>query len=93
MCSSNSRTCFSCAQRNLQPPQVEASSASIAVRKDGRKGMQTGLQDAGNLGWQLAAQIPPTVPGQRDNRPSAPAFWLGPGKRMGHHDFYSDSME
>src|SRR5258707_14937161 len=24
-----------CAQRNLQPPQVEASSGSIAVRKDG----------------------------------------------------------
>src|SRR2546427_1319424 len=35
MYSSNSRTYFSCAQRNLQPPQVEASSGSIAVRKDG----------------------------------------------------------
>jgi hypothetical protein len=28
MYSSNSRTYFRCAQRNLQPPQVEASSAS-----------------------------------------------------------------
>ena len=28
------RKCSSCAQRNLQPPQVEASSGSIAVRKD-----------------------------------------------------------
>src|SRR3989454_8379755 len=35
MYSSNSRTYFSCAQRNLQPPQVEASSGSIAGRKDG----------------------------------------------------------
>jgi hypothetical protein len=34
MYSSNSRTYFSCAQRNLHPPQVEASSGSIAVRKD-----------------------------------------------------------
>src|SRR5258708_17773737 len=34
--SSNSRTYFSCAQRNPQPPQVEASSGSIAVRKDGQ---------------------------------------------------------
>src|SRR4030081_3839947 len=35
MCSSNSRTYFSYAQRNLQPSQVGASSGSIAVRKDG----------------------------------------------------------
>src|SRR6266852_3611387 len=35
MYGSNSRTYFSCAQRNLHPPQVEASSGSIAVRKDG----------------------------------------------------------
>src|SRR3989440_8886835 len=35
MYSSNSRTYFSCAQRNLHPPQVEASSGSIAVRTDG----------------------------------------------------------
>ena len=33
MCSSNSRTYFSCARRNLQPVQVEASSVSIAVGK------------------------------------------------------------
>jgi hypothetical protein len=24
---------------------------------------------------------------------SVPALWLGSGKRMGHQDFYSDSME
>jgi len=36
MFTSNSRTYFSCAQRNLQPPQVDASSGSISVRKDGR---------------------------------------------------------
>jgi hypothetical protein len=24
---------------------------------------------------------------------SVPAWWLGSGKRMGHQDFYSDSME
>src|ERR1700730_5166940 len=35
MYTSNSRSYFSCAQRNLNPPQVEASSGSIAVRKDG----------------------------------------------------------
>ncbi len=35
LASSNSRAYFSCAQRNPQPPQVEASSGSIAVRKDG----------------------------------------------------------
>jgi hypothetical protein len=32
MYSSNSRTYFSCAQRNLQPAQVDASSGSIAVQ-------------------------------------------------------------
>jgi hypothetical protein len=31
--SSNSRTYFSCAQRHLQPPQVEASSGSIAKNR------------------------------------------------------------
>src|SRR5258707_5366466 len=35
MYSSNFRTYFSCAQRNLHPPQVEASSGSIAVREGG----------------------------------------------------------
>src|SRR5260370_38530721 len=35
MYTSNSRAYFSCAQRNLVPPGVEASSGSIAVRKDG----------------------------------------------------------
>src|SRR5882757_4950523 len=35
MYSSNSRTYFSCAQPNLQPPQVEASSGSIAVQDGG----------------------------------------------------------
>src|SRR5260370_13694094 len=35
MYSSNSRIYFRCAQRNLQPPQVEASSGSIAVRTVG----------------------------------------------------------
>src|SRR5437660_4624382 len=35
MYSSNSRTYFSCAQHKLYPPQVEASSGSLAVRKDG----------------------------------------------------------
>ena len=35
----------------------------------------------------------PTVPGHGDNRPSARASWLGPGKRVRQHDFYSDSME
>jgi hypothetical protein len=34
MYSSNSRPYFNCAQRNLQPPPVEASSRLIAVRKD-----------------------------------------------------------
>ena len=29
----------------------------------GGKGMQTGLQDAGNLGWKLAAQIYGWAPG------------------------------
>src|SRR5437870_9333396 len=35
MYSSNSGAYFTCAQRNLHPPQVETSSGSIAVRKDG----------------------------------------------------------
>src|ERR1700694_3194926 len=47
MYSSNSRTYFSCAQRNLHPPQVEASSCSIAVRKDGGEGT-CGLNDDWN---------------------------------------------
>jgi hypothetical protein len=34
MYGSNSRAYVSCPQRNLQPPQLEASSGSIAVRKD-----------------------------------------------------------
>src|SRR5712664_602616 len=48
MYSSNSRTYFSRAQRNLQPPQGEASSGSIAVRKDGDN-PRAGLI-GGNLG-------------------------------------------
>jgi hypothetical protein len=56
--------------------------------------MQTGLlQDAGNLGWQLAEQIHTHSSGQTHNRPSARAFWRVPGNRMAHRDFYSDSVE
>jgi hypothetical protein len=61
MYTSNSRTKFSCAQRNLQPPQVEASSGSIAVRKDGGK-PRTGL--IGMLGIMLNALLP-QIQGQR----------------------------
>src|SRR5258708_33816101 len=57
---SNSRY-FSCAQRNLHPPQVEASSGSIAVRKDGRN-PRAGL--IGMIEIMLNALLP-QIQGQR----------------------------
>jgi hypothetical protein len=45
------------------------------------------------FGGAACIQYPPPQMKDGTTDPLPPAFWLGPGKRMGHHDFYSDSME
>src|SRR2546430_16085454 len=51
---SNSRIYFSRAQRKTHSPQVEASSAAIAVRKDGRQGDADGPARRGQSGVEVS---------------------------------------